>query len=304
MSSHKYFPLQWFQQDVEHTTNPIMTFLSIIESVVKEERLQSHLQYVLNSTLISTLRIYIPYFNKEYYFENGIVQMIFEKLAVQRNKGIPLYIFWDKKCLRVGQDWEQGFLRGLLTSKVIILLMSKKVLYFVHPLSSISSRFFSFLISLSPQAMENIISKASTQQDNVLLEYHQSNYTMFFFFFFEILKIWMCIDSKQDWKNTSCSSFHCRVWWNQFFKVCEVFKRFSIPNSSTFPKSFLKSNCWELVVLILSYFFLLCCSKFFSLFLLITLTVKRHQKELIWPFLIQYQQQWKKYLSPICNNMH
>ncbi len=53
--------------------------------------------------------------------------MVYEKLAVQRHNGVPLFMFWDKKCLCIGQDWEYGFLQGLATSKVIILLMSNKV---------------------------------------------------------------------------------------------------------------------------------------------------------------------------------
>ncbi len=72
-----------------------------------------------------------PFFHtKEYDFKFGIVQMIYDKLSVKRNRGIPLFIFRDKKCLCVGQDWEQGFLQGLMTSKVIILLMSNKVCVF------------------------------------------------------------------------------------------------------------------------------------------------------------------------------
>lgn len=54
--------------------------------------------------------------------------MLYDKLAVGRgNDRKPLFIFWDKKCLSYGQDWEQGFLNGLLTSQVIVLLISSKV---------------------------------------------------------------------------------------------------------------------------------------------------------------------------------
>lgn len=78
-----------------------------------------------------------PFFHtKEYDFKFGIVQMIYDKLSVKRNRGIPLFIFWDKKCLCVGQDWEHGFLQGLMTSKVIILLMSNKVCFLFFSLKS------------------------------------------------------------------------------------------------------------------------------------------------------------------------
>ncbi len=58
--------------------------------------------------------------------------MVYEKLAVQRNKGKLLYTFWDKKCLCYGQDWEHGFLQGLMSAKVIVLLMSRKVRCITH----------------------------------------------------------------------------------------------------------------------------------------------------------------------------
>jgi hypothetical protein len=57
-----------------------------------------------------------------------------------------VYVFWDKKCLKFGQDWEYGFMFGLTHSKVIVLLISNK-------------------------ALEGIALNASKQQDNVLVEY-------------------------------------------------------------------------------------------------------------------------------------
>ncbi len=121
--------------------------------------------------------------------------MLYEKLAVRRKQGIPLFTFWDKKCLRNGQDWENGFLQGLTTSKVIVLLMSKKVLFssfflsfflsFFVELLSLSSFLVTFIIYspsfVSFQSLEIICTKASSQQDNVLLEYLSSS--SFFFFF-------------------------------------------------------------------------------------------------------------------------
>lgn len=60
--------------------------------------------------------------------DNGLVQMIYTQLAVQRtSKGSPLFVFLDKQCLNYGQDWENGFLNGLQSAKVIALLMSNQV---------------------------------------------------------------------------------------------------------------------------------------------------------------------------------
>ncbi len=57
-----------------------------------------------------------------------MVQVIYDKLAVKKKKsGIPIFVFWDRKCLNFGQDWEKGFLNGLIKSQVIVLLISTKV---------------------------------------------------------------------------------------------------------------------------------------------------------------------------------
>lgn len=57
--------------------------------------------------------------------------MMYDILAVKKSKtGLPFYVFWDKKCLNFGMNWESGFLAGLRTAKVIILLISGKVIYF------------------------------------------------------------------------------------------------------------------------------------------------------------------------------
>ncbi len=150
------------------------------------------------------------FFLQESNFDNGVVQLIYEKLAVKRYRGIPLRTFWDKKCLSYGQNWEQGFLQGLNTSQVIILLMSNEVclLYIKSYLFAFSNYFFVL------QAMVNIVSNASSQQDNVLLEYHNSffNFYLFLILFFELLKIRMRTHSKQNRKNTSCSSIPRRIW--------------------------------------------------------------------------------------------
>lgn len=50
---------------------------------------------------------------------------------MKKNTGKPLFVFWDKKCLNYAQDWEEGFLNGIQTSDVIVLLMSNKVIFSV-----------------------------------------------------------------------------------------------------------------------------------------------------------------------------
>lgn len=58
----------------------------------------------------------------------GIVQMIYDRLAVKKTKsGLPIFVFWDKKCLNYGENFEEGFLQGITTAQVIILLISNKV---------------------------------------------------------------------------------------------------------------------------------------------------------------------------------
>ncbi len=53
--------------------------------------------------------------------------MFYEELAEWGCEGKPIFPFWDKKCLRFGEDWEVGFLNGILSSNVIVLLLSEKV---------------------------------------------------------------------------------------------------------------------------------------------------------------------------------
>jgi hypothetical protein len=58
----------------------------------------------------------------------GISCLLYNKLAICKNqRGFPLYIFLDKMCLNDGKNWQEGFIRGLLNSSIIILLISSKV---------------------------------------------------------------------------------------------------------------------------------------------------------------------------------
>lgn len=55
--------------------------------------------------------------------------MLYSELAVKKSSArTSLFVFWDKKCLNYGQNWEDGFLEGIQSSKVVILLMSDQVL--------------------------------------------------------------------------------------------------------------------------------------------------------------------------------
>lgn len=39
-----------------------------------------------------------------------------------------LSVFWDRECLKNGQDWEQGFVAGLFSAKVFVPVLSKQAL--------------------------------------------------------------------------------------------------------------------------------------------------------------------------------
>jgi len=77
-----------------------------------------------------------------------VVQAVYEKLSVQRKQGeLPVFVFWDEKCLNLGEKWENTFFHWITSSSIIILLVSKKVLKM-----------------MSQNAVDG-------KQDNVLVEY-------------------------------------------------------------------------------------------------------------------------------------
>lgn len=54
--------------------------------------------------------------------------MLYKKLAVMKqSNSSDVFVFLDKHCLNYGQNWQDGFLTGLKSARVIILLMSNKV---------------------------------------------------------------------------------------------------------------------------------------------------------------------------------
>lgn len=80
--------------------------------------------YEFTSSLVTEIK-FLSLFKEPSF---GVVQIIYDRLAVKKTKsGIPIFVFWDKKCLNYGANWESGFLSGLKTAKVIILLISNKV---------------------------------------------------------------------------------------------------------------------------------------------------------------------------------
>ena len=52
--------------------------------------------------------------------DGEIAELIYEHLTA-----FGLRVWWDKKCLRGGQNWEEGFCSGLVDSSIILCLMSK-----------------------------------------------------------------------------------------------------------------------------------------------------------------------------------
>lgn len=90
--------------------------------------------------------------------------MIYDHLAVKKKKsGLPVFVFWDQKCLNFGMNWESGFLSGLKNAKVIVLLITNKV-------GPSFSNIHLLLIVLC-QVLASIAANATSKQDNVLIEY-------------------------------------------------------------------------------------------------------------------------------------
>ncbi len=57
-----------------------------------------------------------------------MVQVVYEELARQHKKDNSACLaYLDRQCLNYGQNWEDGFIHGLTTSRVIVLLVSFKV---------------------------------------------------------------------------------------------------------------------------------------------------------------------------------
>lgn len=66
--------------------------------------------------------------NRYWIIQKPVVQQVYECLATKKkNNGQSIFVFWDKKCISNGQDWEHGYLHGMQNSQAIVLLISDKV---------------------------------------------------------------------------------------------------------------------------------------------------------------------------------
>lgn len=66
-------------------------------------------------------------------FQVSPVKALYEALSAQKRKksNNPVYVFWDRQCLNIGQNWERSFVQGLTTSQIIILVISSKVFFYI-----------------------------------------------------------------------------------------------------------------------------------------------------------------------------
>jgi hypothetical protein len=57
---------------------------------------------------------------------------MYESLSAQKKSitNESVVVFWDAQCLNIGQNWERGFLQGVMHAQVIVLLVSAKVFPF------------------------------------------------------------------------------------------------------------------------------------------------------------------------------
>ena len=60
--------------------------------------------------------------------------MLFDKLT-----DAGLKVWWDKKCLKGGQRWEEGFVDGMLDSAMIVPVLSAQMLAGFENLSPLSA---------------------------------------------------------------------------------------------------------------------------------------------------------------------
>jgi hypothetical protein len=56
---------------------------------------------------------------------------MYESLSEQKKNisNESVVVFWDVQCLNIGQNWERGFLQGLMHARVIVLLISAQVFF-------------------------------------------------------------------------------------------------------------------------------------------------------------------------------
>lgn len=114
------------KKSVGLTGFPDMTSLSTIEWQLKAKELLGPRCMLLSLSM--NVLFFADFFIIIKEPAAGVVQVIYDLLAVQKTKsGLPMFVFWDQKCLNFGKNWESGFLSGLKTAKVIVLLITNKV---------------------------------------------------------------------------------------------------------------------------------------------------------------------------------
>jgi hypothetical protein len=94
-----------------------------------------------------------------------LVELVYWQLAPQKlQNGADISVFWDKMCLNDGQDWEWGFLHGITSSAVIVLLLSNKVTRLKNIIPKLIPIFYKLIEGMGTKIISN-------QQDNVLVDY-------------------------------------------------------------------------------------------------------------------------------------
>lgn len=157
----------------------------------------------------------------------GIVQQFYESMAVLKTaNGQPVFAFWDKECLNDGQNWEQGFLRGLTKSYMIVLLVSIKVSFNIYP---------SFHQLILAQALTGIINNASSRQDNVLIEYFANTYFALYSLKKKDMSVLYC---KTRFTMCQYSLYFQQIQWTKTQTVANC----GLKNSTQLPLTFLKPH--------------------------------------------------------------
>ena len=127
--------------------------------------------------MIGEEAVYDVFLSYRVYSDFYHCELIYEMLT---QKGLK--VWWDKKCLLLGEGWEEGFCRGLIKSRVFVAILSKAGL----------------------QNFENLTESSGC--DNVLLEYRLA-LELQSFCLLELLIPVMIGDSSGDSTNPKACTF-------------------------------------------------------------------------------------------------
>ncbi len=139
--------------------------------------------------------------------------------------------------------------------------------------------------------MENIISKASSQQDNVLLEYHLKKNLPSIYIIHEHQK-----DMNVHWSETNLRKFQCFQFFLQsLIKMLQgLWNLQEMQNSQIFLILEVQQHNPSSMIFGITTSLLSCLT---PILFLISNQVKMHQKGWIFHFSIQSQKPWKRYLE-------